>query len=38
VLVGTPEGFLVKGKKGPLKEGELERAAGWARSLLELMK
>ena len=38
VLVGTPEGFLVTGKKGPLKEGELERALGWARSLSELMK
>jgi len=38
VLVGAPEGFLVKGKKGPLKEGELERAAGWARSLLGQVK
>ena len=24
-----PEGFFVKGTRGPLKEGELERAAGW---------
>jgi flavodoxin I len=29
-LVSTPEGFFVKGGKGPLKEGELERAAAWA--------
>jgi flavodoxin I len=25
-----PEGFLVTGEQGPLKEGELERAAEWA--------
>ena len=30
VLVLLPEAFFVKGTKGPLKEGELERAAGWA--------
>lgn len=28
-----PEGFIVRDKEGPLKEGELERAAVWARSL-----
>ena len=28
-----PEGFIVKDTKGPLQEGELERAAGWGRSL-----
>lgn len=34
--VGTaPEGFIVGGKEGPLKEGELERAADWARGLAE---
>jgi flavodoxin len=38
ILVGAPEGFLVTGKRGPLKEGELEKAAAWARSLLELMR
>lgn len=27
----TPAGFLVKGSEGPLQEGELERAAEWAR-------
>lgn len=31
--VMPPEGFLVKGKEGPLKEGELERAAGWAKEI-----
>lgn len=30
VLATPPEGFIVKGKEGPLKQGELERAAGWA--------
>jgi flavodoxin len=32
-LIAAPEGFIVKGKEGPLKEGELERAAQWARQL-----
>ncbi len=30
-LVLPPEGFIVKGTKGPLKEGELERAASWVK-------
>jgi len=25
----------VKGRKGPLKEGELERAAGWAKGIVK---
>jgi hypothetical protein len=29
------EGFFVRGKKGPLQEGELARAAEWARGLAE---
>ncbi|MCU0853228.1 MAG: flavodoxin family protein [Thermoplasmata archaeon] len=29
------EGFIVTGKKGPLKDGELERASAWAKNLLE---
>lgn len=29
-----PEGFAVKDSEGPLKEGELERAADWARRIL----
>jgi flavodoxin len=28
------EGFIVEGKEGPLKAGELERAGAWAKSLL----
>lgn len=28
-----PEGFLVTGEQGPLKAGELERAADWARRI-----
>ncbi len=30
----APEGFFVLGTEGPLKEGELERAAAWAQKLL----
>jgi flavodoxin I len=32
-LIASPEGFFVKGKKGPLKEGELERAVDWAKQI-----
>ncbi len=32
-LTSTPEGFFVTGKKGPLREGELDRAAAWAREI-----
>jgi len=38
VLIASPEGFFVTGTKGPLKEGELERAAVWARGILESKK
>ncbi len=31
----SPESFLVTGMQGPLVEGELERAASWARLLHE---
>jgi flavodoxin I len=34
-LVASPEGFFVTGTKGPLKDGELERAAAWAKGILE---
>jgi flavodoxin I len=35
-LVGEPGGFFVRGaKKGPLKRGEADRAAAWARGLVE---
>jgi len=30
-----PEGFIVEGSEGPLREGELERAAAWARAIIE---
>lgn len=33
-LVMLPEGFIVNGKEGPLKEGELARAADWAKQAL----
>ncbi len=29
-----PAGFIVSDKEGPLKEGELERAAAWAKGML----
>ncbi len=32
-LVAPPQPFIVTGKKGPLREGELERAASWARDI-----
>ena len=32
-LAVPPEGFFVKDKEGPLKEGELERAASWAKEI-----
>jgi flavodoxin len=32
-LVGRPEGFFVTGGEGPLKEGEVQRAAEWAKGL-----
>lgn len=32
-LVAPPEGFFVTSAKGPLKEGELERAVGWAKGI-----
>ena len=31
-----PEGFFVEGKEGPLKQGELERAANWAKHMITL--
>ena len=33
-LIGPPEGFYVEGMEGPLSQGELERAEGWAKQLL----
>lgn len=37
-LVLNPEPFFVNGKEGPLKEGELERAAAWAQEVIKSMK
>jgi flavodoxin I len=37
-LAGTPGGFFVKGlRKGPLKKGEVDRAAAWAREIIGSM-
>ena len=33
-LIIPPEGFFVKGTEGPLKDGELERAANWAKQII----
>ena len=33
-LIMPPEGFFVKDKEGPLKEGELERAVDWATQII----
>jgi len=35
ILVLPPEGFFVTDEKGPLKQGETERAEGWAKELLK---
>ncbi len=33
IAIAPPEAFFVEGREGPLREGELERAAAWARRL-----
>jgi hypothetical protein len=33
VLVAEPMGFIVLGQKGPLEEGEVERAKEWGKAL-----
>jgi flavodoxin I len=33
IAVAEPEGFIVEGREGPLKEGELDRATQWARGI-----
>ena len=33
ILLAPLEGFFVSGRKGPLRDGELERAAAWAKGL-----
>jgi flavodoxin len=37
IAVAAPEGFLVNGKEGPLKEGELQRAGSWATEIRSKM-
>jgi len=37
-LAAPPEGFIVEGNEGPLKQGGLERAADWAKGILESKK
>ncbi len=37
-LIVSPEGFFVKGTKGPLKEGEVEHAASWAKEIVKSKK
>jgi flavodoxin len=38
-LAAAPEGFFVKGlRKGPLKGGEADRAAAWAKEIVETKK
>jgi flavodoxin len=32
-LAAPPEGFIVEGSEGPLRSGELERAAAWAKGI-----
>lgn len=34
-LVAPAEGFFVKGREGPLLDGEMERAAAWAKTLVQ---
>ena len=38
LLATPPEGFIVKGREGPLKDRELERAAVWAKGIMESKK
>jgi flavodoxin I len=35
VPIAPPEPFFVKGTEGPLAEGELERAAAWAKAIVK---
>jgi flavodoxin len=34
-IIAEPEGFIVEKTEGPLREGELERAANWAEGILK---
>lgn len=37
-LVVEPGSFLVDGREGPLKDGELERAASWAQQIINAVR
>ena len=37
-VIIEPEGFVVKGRKGPLKEGELQRAENWGNQIAEILR
>ncbi len=37
-LAAEPEGFIVTDNEGPLKKGELERAASWAKEIVRSKK
>jgi flavodoxin I len=37
-LIVSPEGFFVEGTEGPLREGEVERAAHWAQEIAKSTK
>jgi len=34
-IVAKPNFFFVKGKEGPLQDGELEKAAAWAKQIIQ---
>jgi flavodoxin I len=38
ILIKDPQPFFVEGTEGPLKEGELERAATWALEVINSLK
>lgn len=35
-VIATPEEFIVKGQKGPLADGEIDRATRWGKDLARL--
>jgi flavodoxin len=37
-LIVEPGSFLVDGREGPLKDGELERAASWAQQIIDAVR
>lgn len=38
MMISPPEAFFVVGSKGPLKDGELERALNWGKKLKEILE